>query len=363
MVISLDAVDRKIVADTDRRSEFDLREGGYCGIRAKWRGWGISGLLQQCRCNVSSIGKAKQVWTVGRLLKKTDAYLEEKQVDSHRLSAELLLAHALGCERIKLYATFDQPVPELVLARYRELVKLRANHVPVGYLTGKAYFYSLELTVNPDVLIPRPETELLVEQVITICRTSHFASPIILEIGTGSGCVGVALAKNLPHASLVATDISERALEIAKANATTQKVSERMRFAQGDLFEAVGDDLRPANGFDFIVSNPPYISREEMADLPADVREYEPRVALLAGEDALAVHRRIVAEAKNYLARGGRLLMELGQKQAGPARNLLKEAGYLEQVRTVHDLAGHERVVIGEKKIIASQAESNLGSS
>lgn len=287
---------------------------------------------------------------MGGLLEKTRGYLEERQVDSPRLSAELLLSHALGCERIGLYAAFDQPVPELVLARFRELVKLRSKQVPVGYLTGKAYFYSLELTVNPDVLIPRPETELLVEQVITMCRTSHFVSPAILEIGTGSGCVAVAVAKNLPHASVVATDISDLALEMARKNAEAHGVSERIRFAQGDLFAAVGGELRPAEGFDFIVSNPPYISREEMGELPADVREYEPRVALLAGEDSMAVHREIVAGAKDYLAREGKLLMELGHGQGEAGVALLEESGYLGGVRTVHDLAGHERVIIGEKR-------------
>jgi len=287
---------------------------------------------------------------VGQLLEKTHKYLQEKEVEAARLSAELLLAHALGCERIGLYTSFDQPVPDLVLARFRELVSLRAKHVPVGYLTGTAYFYSLEFKVNPSVLIPRPETELLVEQVITICRTSHSTSPKILEIGTGSGCVAIALAKNLPHTILIATDISDAALEVARENASKHALTERIKFAQGDLFQALGAELIPHDGFDFIVSNPPYISRAEIPDLPAEVREYEPRVALLAGEQALAVHCRIVAEAKNYLARQGNLLMELGYGQAKEGRALLEESGYLSQVRTVRDLQGHERVVIGEKK-------------
>ena len=299
---------------------------------------------------MSGQGKLTQVWTVGRLLEKSRGYLEDKEIESSRLSVELLLAHALGCERIQLYTTFDQPVPELVLARFRELVKLRGQHVPVGYLTGKAYFYSLEFEVNPDVLIPRPETELLVEQVINICRASHFANPSILDICVGSGCVAVALAKNLPHSSLVATDISAKALAVAKNNAEAHGLAERIRFAQGDLFEALGEQGGPADGFDFIVSNPPYISREEMSDLPTDVRQYEPRVALLAGEDALGVHRRIVAVAGDYLARQGRLLMELGHEQAKGACELLEQSGYLSEVRTVRDLQGHERVIIGERK-------------
>ncbi len=217
---------------------------------------------------MSGQGKLKQVWTVGRLLEKSRGYLEDKEVEGARLSVELLLAYALGCERIQLYTTFDQPVPELILARFRELVKLRGRHVPVGYLTGKAYFYSLEFGVNPDVLIPRPETELLVEQVINICRASHFANPRILEIGTGSGCVAVALAKNLPHAKMVATDISTEALAVARDNAEAHGLAERIRFAQGDLFGALDEQGGLADGFDFIVSNPPYISREDMGDLP-----------------------------------------------------------------------------------------------
>ena len=293
--------------------------------------------------------KLKQAWTVGRLLEKTHEYLQDKGVEAARLSAELLLAHALGCERIGLYTNFDQDVPELVLARFRELIALRANRVPVGYLTGKAYFYSLEFKVNPDVLIPRPETELLVEQVVSICRTSHFASPNILEIGTGSGCVAVALAENLPHAVLVATDISSAALDVAKENARTHGLSERIKFAQGDLFEALGSEPAEPRAFDFIVSNPPYIARNEIPELSAEVREYEPRVALLAGEDALAVHKRIVAGAKDHLADRGKLLMEMGCGQAEQAKRLLNESGYLADVHTLRDLQGHERIVAGEK--------------
>ncbi len=287
---------------------------------------------------------------MGRLLEKSRAYLENKKIEGSRLSVELLLAHALGCERIQLYTTFDQPVPELVLARFRELVKLRAQQVPVGYLTGRAYFYSLEFRVTPAVLIPRPETELLVEQVINICRTSHFANPGILEIGTGSGCVAIALGENLPHAELVATDICASALAVAKDNAQSHELSGRIRFAQGDLFEALNDQTFPSSGFDFIVSNPPYISREEIPDLAAEVREYEPRVALLAGDEAFGVHRRIVEGAEGYLAKQGKLLMEVGHEQAQAGRTLLEECGYLSEVRTVRDLQGHERVVIGEKK-------------
>ena len=299
---------------------------------------------------MSSQRKPKQAWTVGQLLEKTQQYLQEKGVEAARLSAELLLAQCLGCERIGLYTNFDQEVPELVLARFRELVGLRAKHVPVGYLTGKAYFYSLEFKVNPNVLIPRPETELLVEQVVTICRTSHFASPNILEIGTGSGCVAVALAKNLPHAALVATDISATALEVAKENAKTHGLTERIEFAQGDTFEALSGQPGKPRDFDFIVSNPPYIARKELPELPAEVREYEPRVALLAGEDALAVHKKIVPGAQNHLANRGKLLMEMGYGQAEQIKKLLEESGYLTEVRTVRDLQGHERVVIGEKK-------------
>ena len=300
---------------------------------------------------MSSQSKLKQVWTVGKLLEKTGQYLKGKGIEAARLSAELLLAQTLGCERIGLYTNFDQEVPELVLARFRELVGLRAKHVPVGYLTGKAYFYSLEFEVNPNVLIPRPETELLVEQVVTMCRTSHFASPNILEIGTGSGCVAVALAKNLPHAALVATDISATALEVARKNAKTHGLTERIEFAEGDLFEALGSEPGEPRGFDFIVSNPPYIALHEIPGLQAEVREYEPRVALLAGEDALAVHKKIVQGARNHLAENGKLLMEMGYGQAEQATDLLEKSGYLTEVRTVRDLQGHERVVIGEKKV------------
>ena len=294
-----------------------------------------------------------KVWTIAELLQATTDFFFKKSVDEARLSAELLLAHALGCSRMSLYTQYDRVPGESQRAAFREMVRQRGEHVPVAYLVGKAWFYALEFTVNRDVLIPRPDTETLVEQVISSVRGKPgWETPGILDLCTGSGCIAVTLAKNLPTATVTATDLSEKALVVARGNAAEHKVGERIAFLQGDLWEAV-DKMSPPAMFHVIASNPPYVPTSGIAGLMPSVRDHEPRIALEAGKDGHAFHRRIIAEAKGHLHDEGLLIQEMQFDQREGLVKIYEEAGWLESVRVLRDAAGHPRCVVGVKRAVA----------
>jgi release factor glutamine methyltransferase len=286
-------------------------------------------------------------WTVARLLAWTQGHLQRGGLDSPRLCAEILLAHAMRCQRIDLYTRHDQVPGEEVLGPFRELVRQAVAGRPIAYLTGRKEFFSLPFEVCPDVFIPRPETEILVERTIDLARKA--GAPLsILDLGTGSGCIIVSLAKHLPAARLLASDISEAALRVARRNAERHGVAERIEFRCGDLFEpwrAGGRDRAGATplAFDVIVCNPPYIATTG-APVARNVRDYEPHAALFAGLDGLDVVRRVLAEAPGWLTAGGHLLLELAFDQAAAARGLLAGAPW-GSIATYRDGAGHERVV------------------
>ena len=279
-------------------------------------------------------------WTVERLLTWTRGFFQQHEVDSPRLSAEILLAHAMGCARIELYTRYQTVPNESVLAGFRQAVKESAAGKPIAYLTMVKEFFSLEFEVTPDVLIPRPETEVLVERVIHLERHGVAEIKSILDIGTGSGCIAISLAKNMPVASLFASDISTAALEVAARNAERHQLSERITFATGDLFEPWESSRR----FDVIVSNPPYVAQVEADDLPVNVRDYEPHAALFAGPDGLDILRRLIAEAPRHLSAGGHFLTEVAYNQADAVRQLLDETIWRDIV-TYQDGLGHQRVV------------------
>lgn len=304
-------------------------------------------------------------WTVARLLAWTRDYLTRQQVESPRLCAELLLAHAMGCPRIRLYTQYETVPGADALRRYREAVKAAAAGEPIAYLTGVKEFFSLEFEVTPDVLIPRPETEVLVERTVRLLRDSEPAGRKILDLGTGSGCIAVALAKNLPSVAVFASDISGAAVDVARRNAARHGVAERIEFRAGDLFEpwvagggregeAPAEPSRPESPsveggravppFDLIVSNPPYVATAPGTPVAENVRKYEPTGALFAGPEGLDVIRRIVAEAPRWLAPGGHLLMEMAFDQAHKVCGLLNSSLW-QEVTTYRDAAGHERVV------------------
>jgi release factor glutamine methyltransferase len=278
-----------------------------------------------------------QLWSVARLLAWTRDFLQRNDVESPRLCAEILLAHAMGCQRIQLYTRFEELPDEPVRARFRALVKQAACGQPIAYLTGTKEFFSLPLEVSPDVLIPRPETEILVERTIDLARKSP-GIQAILDLGTGSGCIVVSLARHLPAVRLCASDISEAALVVARRNAVRHAVSDRIEFRCGDLLAP----WMQSPSFDVVVCNPPYVATS--GPVASNVRDFEPHSALFAGPEGLDVIRRVAREAPASLRPGGHLLMEFGYDQARAVRELLAGAGW-QDIVTYRDGAGHERVV------------------
>jgi release factor glutamine methyltransferase len=281
-----------------------------------------------------------EAWTVSRLLAWTREHLERCEVESPRLCAEILLAHAMGCERIKLFTQFESAPERNVLERFRELVRQAAAGRPIAYLTGTKEFFSLTFEVTPDVLIPRPETEVLVERAIHLVRESAGSVQSLVDLGTGSGCIAISLAKHLPEAVISASDVSEAALQVARRNANRHGVAERIDFRVGDLFTPWPASER----FDAILCNPPYVATSESDALPATVRDFEPHAALFAGADGLSVMRRLIGEAPGRLRAGGHLLLEVAYNQASAVRGLLDESGW-HAIVAYRDILDHERVV------------------
>jgi release factor glutamine methyltransferase len=278
-------------------------------------------------------------WTVRRVLDWTTAHLKQHGSETPRLDAEILLAHARGCRRIELYTRFDEPLTDAQRSVMRDLAKRRAKSEPVAYLVGHREFFSLDLRVTPDVLIPRPDTETLVVELIDAARA--FESPRILDLGTGSGCIAIAAAVNLPSARVTATDLSDAALAIARENAETHAVSDRIRFLQGDLFAPLTDGEQ----FDVIASNAPYIAESERETLQNDVRRYEPHSALFAGPTGTEILFRIIDGAAVRLAPGGPLILEISPEQASTVRTRIESTGAYQDLRVVKDAAGLLRVV------------------
>lgn len=280
-------------------------------------------------------------WTVGRLLQWTTDFLKRHGADSPRLDAEVLLAEAMGCPRIALYMAFGDEPPEAARTAFRESVRRRAEGTPVAYLVSKREFYSLNFHVTPDVLIPRPETELLVVTLLDLIKARTSGPLTICDVGSGSGIIAVSVAKHVPEAKVVAVDISPAALRIAQLNATEHGVAERIEFIQSDLLEKLAD--RPP--FDFVVSNPPYVSEAEFEKLAPDVAKYEPRLALVSGPKGTEVIERLIPQAAEHLQPGGSLLMEISPMIHEAVEALVDGEPRLRRGPTVKDLARHPRVV------------------
>jgi len=288
-------------------------------------------------------------WTVGRLLQWTTGYLKDQGSDSPRLDAEVLLAHALGCERIMLYTRFEEVPNDELRGAYRSLVKQRAEGKPVAYLVGRREFYSLPFAVSPDVLIPRPETELLVIGLLDAAKTfSPTASADglrIADVGTGSGIIAVCAALKLPTSHVTAVDLSPAALDVARRNAETHHVADRIDFVESDLFAKVPAAAR----FDFIASNPPYITSAEMEELDRDVRDFEPHSALEAGPRGTEVIERLVSQAAERLVPGGRLFIEISPQLNETVRALVAADGRFELQPTIDDHGRRPRVVVAKR--------------
>jgi release factor glutamine methyltransferase len=287
--------------------------------------------------------RQKESWTILEVVRWTTGRFERHGIESARLDAELLAAQAFRRTRVELYTHFDQPLGEDELAAYRGLVERRLGGEPVAYILGRKEFWSLDLRVDPAVLVPRPDTEALVEQALELARAvpARDSPPRVADVGTGSGALALALKRELPGSDVFALDVSAEALAVARANA--ERLGLEVTFAQGDLVEPL-TGLAP---FDLIASNPPYIPSRDIDGLSAEVRR-EPRLALDGGTDGLAVIRRLAADAVKVLVPGGALAMEIGAGQAGAVGQILRGNGYAD-VGTRRDLAGIDRVVFGHR--------------
>ena len=282
-------------------------------------------------------------WTILDLIQWTTAYFKSHEIDSPRLTVELLLAHALGVERIELYTRFDQPLSAEELAGFKQLIKRRLKREPVAYILGQKDFWDISLTVDPSVLIPRPETELLVERALDLIpKHSDGAIHRILELGTGSGAIILSLAAARPGHLFYASDADAAALAVARKNAADNQLADQVNFFAGSWFAPIHSDIK----FDLIVSNPPYIPGPEIAGLAPEICRYEPGRALDGGADGLSCIRRIVHAAPAYLCVGGHLMLEIGNEQRGAIKNLIEQTDGMHFVQCVPDYAGYDRVVV-----------------
>ena len=270
-------------------------------------------------------------------------YLKNKGIDSPRINAELLLAHILKCKRLQLYLSYDRPLKEDEIILYRELLKRRCKFEPLQYITGSTEFYGLEFKVTPAVLIPRPETELLVETIVSNYREKEIIK--ILDIGTGSGNISITLAKLLPEASIVAIDISEEALTIARENANHNFAADRIQFLCHDI---LSDALIKDNDFDIIVSNPPYVTLKDFQRLDNELKDHEPTIALTDQSDGLSFYRAITSKAGFYLKNAGEVYFEIGHCHSQQVKELLVSNNF-GNIHIIKDFQNIDRVIIGEK--------------
>jgi len=280
--------------------------------------------------------------TILEVINLSSDYLAGKGVQESKRNAELLLCHVLSCKRINLYLNYDRPVGDTELANYRTLLKRRGAREPLQYLTGSVEFYGHQLKITPSVLIPRPETEILVERVIT---ENSNRSIKILDIGTGSGNIAVALALHIPGAVITGMDKSAEALIVAAENAAINSCADKINFIEADVLK--DDFLANHQGYDVIVSNPPYISEKEFDLLEPELRIHEPKTALSDMADGLVFYRRILQIAGQLLSKGGKVYLEMAQGQCSQIRELFTLSG-LNNIKVIKDYQNIERVISGE---------------
>ena len=283
--------------------------------------------------------------TVRDILNESTKALEAVDIPSARLDAEVLLAFCLGYDRLEFYKNPDMTISETKLAAFKKLFARRLKWEPVAYITSRKEFWTFVLEVNSSVLIPRPDTEIIVEETLDVYRNFNSLSVRILDIGTGSGAIALALAYEIADAKVVATDISQAALNLTQKNAAALGLQDKIDFKLGNLFEPV-DGL-----FDIIVSNPPYIAAKEYDELPIGVRNYEPRDALFAGESGLEFYEKLINQAASYLKKNGWLLLEIGAKQEAGIRRIIEAAGNYDSIEMRRDYAGLPRVIKSRRKV------------
>ena len=290
----------------------------------------------------------ESTWTILKIIHWATSYFKSNQIDSPRLTIEIFLAHVLGVERIDLYLAFDQPLHAAELTLLKSMIKRRLNREPVAYITGKKEFFGIDFDVSPGVLIPRPETEFLVEEALKFIPESSFSKPIsVLDMGTGSGAIIISLSKNRPGHHFFATDISVPALSIAAANAKKLNIK-NIHFFAGDWFSPF-EQNKP--GFDVIVSNPPYIPVNDIVHLAPEITQYEPVLALDGGNDGMNSLRKIIEDAPAYLNPEGMMLLEIGHDQQVKVQQALENSSKLKLEKFIKDYGEHERVAVIRKKI------------
>jgi len=285
-------------------------------------------------------------WTVFKLVAWTEAYFKKYGIDSPRLTAEILLGFCLGIRRLDLYLQHDRPLEKQELAQFKTLISRRRNHEPVAYITGEKGFYESRFQVGPGVLIPRPDTEILVTTALDLLAEAPVKQQTVLDLGTGSGAIVVSLAKAAPENRFFAGDISAAALDTARKNACREKTA-TIFFFRGSWFDA----LTPCPVFDLIVSNPPYIPTASTTGLAPEIQNHEPVSALDGGPDGLDCIQKMLVSACDYLAPGGHLLLEIGYDQKSDVMAFAKTCPGYDTIACIKDLAGHDRVVHLKKKI------------
>lgn len=299
----------------------------------------------------------QQTWTTRKLLAWMGEAFTKKGLDSPRLLAEMLVAHVLGCERLKLYLDADRPANPLERQMLRDLTARALEHEPVQYLVGEAWFFGLAMKVDRRVLIPRPGTETIVEHVLQHARVqpgfggNKGEGVLIADICTGSGCIAIALLKHLTGARAVATDISADALAVAHENAVRHGVADRVDLLEGDLLGPLSDHpaLAAKEELNYLVSNPPYIPDEEWDAVAPNVKEHEPHAALRGGVDGLDYVRRLLADGPRFIRPGGLLLIEVADSRAGIAKDMAAATAGLEEARVLNDFEGLPRVIVARK--------------
>lgn len=284
----------------------------------------------------------KQKWTVLELINWTAEYLTEKKFENPRLEAERLLTHVLQLERIELYTNFDRPLINNELATFKILLKRRLAHEPLQYILGETEFFSIPFKVAPGVLIPRPETELITEKVIESCQKNfeNLDEISILDVGTGSGCLAISIAKNIPAAVVTAIDISQDALKIALGNAQAHETN--IRFILRDALKPWPAEYLQL--FNIVVCNPPYVSFSDYQALPKEIKNYEPKIALLGGNDGLDFYRKFANILTTLLQPNGIVFFEIGERQASSVKNIFTDAGF-SNIQIYNDLADKNRVI------------------
>jgi release factor glutamine methyltransferase len=278
-------------------------------------------------------------WNVARVLDWTARHLQRHDLPNSRLEAEILLAHTLGLRRLDLYLQYDRTLTPEESELYKARVRRRAQGEPVQYILEEATFRHLTLRVTPDVLIPRPETERLVDEILTWLAAAGPSEPQILDVGTGSGAIALACLQEIPRARVVATDVSDAALAVARWNAQSEGLADRLELRRGDLFEPLARGER----FHVIAANLPYVAVDEREALPRDVRDFEPEGALFTGGTGTELTTRLIAESPVWLAGGGLLICELSPPQADPLRRLVEGTSGLRYIAAYRDYAGLER--------------------